>query len=79
MRYMLLIYGDEKQTRTMSDADRTKIFAEYRDFTSGIQASGGHVDSWIVDGAEHVQAVSIHSAEYEQRMTAFFSQNLQGS
>ena len=42
MRYMLLIYGDEKQTRTMSDADRTKIFAEYRDFTSGIQASGAY-------------------------------------
>jgi hypothetical protein len=42
MRYMLLIYGDEKQGQKMSDADRSKMFSEYRDFTNGIQASGAY-------------------------------------
>ncbi len=41
--------------------------------TDAIQAAGGTVKPWIVPGANHVRAVFVATAEYEARLTAFFS------
>jgi hypothetical protein len=40
MRYMLLIYGDEKARDAMSEQQRGTLFREYGEFTAGIQRSG---------------------------------------
>ena len=40
MRYMLLIYGDEKKRFTMSDGEKAAMFKEYGEFTEGIRKSG---------------------------------------
>jgi hypothetical protein len=37
MQYLLMIYGEEGQWGTMSDAERAKTMAEYGAFTKGIQ------------------------------------------
>jgi hypothetical protein len=40
MQYLLLIYEDEKVWTEMSEAERTKIFMEYRAFTDDIKKTG---------------------------------------
>lgn len=40
MRYMLLIYDDEKLWAKMSEQERGAIFQQYREFGEGIRASG---------------------------------------
>jgi hypothetical protein len=40
MRYMLLIYGDEKAAQKMSREAGEAIFREYGEFTDGIRKSG---------------------------------------
>jgi hypothetical protein len=40
MRYMLLIYGDEKASAKISPEEGQAIFREYGDFTAGIRSSG---------------------------------------
>jgi hypothetical protein len=40
MRYMLLIYGDEKAAQKMSREEGQAIFREYGEFTDGIRKSG---------------------------------------
>jgi hypothetical protein len=40
MQYMLLIYDDESQLQSMSEADRGKMYQEYGAFTQEIIASG---------------------------------------
>ena len=40
MQYMLLIYNNEKDWQTMSEADRNAAFGEYMKFTADIKASG---------------------------------------
>jgi hypothetical protein len=39
MQYLLMIYENEKVWGDMGEAARNKMFGEYRDFTSAIQAS----------------------------------------
>ena len=43
MKYMLLIYLDERQWDTLSEAERQEIYAEYRKFSEEIQASGNYM------------------------------------
>ena len=43
MKYLLLICGDEKAWAAMADADRQQLMAEFRRFSSDIQASGQYV------------------------------------
>jgi hypothetical protein len=43
MKYMLLICDDEKEWGALSEAERQKIYAEYRQFSQQIQASGHYV------------------------------------
>ncbi|HEX3175640.1 MAG TPA: YciI family protein [Methylomirabilota bacterium] len=40
MRYILLIYRDERAVAKLSDQERAKIFKQYGDFTESIRASG---------------------------------------
>jgi len=40
MRYMLLIYDDEKAWGKMSEPERGAIFKQYGEFTTSIRASG---------------------------------------
>jgi uncharacterized protein len=39
-------------------------------------AAGAHVESWIVDGSEHAEAIVDRPAEYEQRLVDFFGRAL---
>ena len=40
MKYLCLIYEDEKQWERMSQEDAGKVFGEYHQFTTDIQSSG---------------------------------------
>ena len=43
MKYMLLIYDDEKSWAKFSEAERQQIFAEYGKFTQEIRTSGHYL------------------------------------
>ena len=43
MRYLCLIYSDEKQWETMSEADMQAVMGEYFAFTDAIKKSGHYV------------------------------------
>jgi hypothetical protein len=43
MKYMLLIYDDERVWETMSEGDRHRLFGEYMQFTEQIKATGHYV------------------------------------
>jgi hypothetical protein len=40
MKYMLLIYDEEKVWATMGEAERQKMFGEYMQFSKDVQESG---------------------------------------
>lgn len=40
MKYMLLIYDNEKAWETIPEAEQHRLFAEYMQFTNDIKASG---------------------------------------
>jgi len=40
MKYVLLIYDDEKMWATMGEGERQKMFGEYGQFTQDVRASG---------------------------------------
>lgn len=46
------------------------------DLEEARRAAGGVVESWIVDGAGHVQAMALHPAEYEERLVDFFDRTI---
>ena len=46
------------------------------DLAAAVRAHDGTVDPWIVDGAEHTQAIELQPAEYERRLDAFFESAL---
>ena len=42
MRYLLLIYDDEKAWTKMSEAESGKVFQDYMTFTNDLKTSGKH-------------------------------------
>lgn len=42
------------------------------DLAEAVNANGGSVEPWIIEGATHVQAVFIEAEEYERRLVEFF-------
>src|SRR4029077_4202714 len=46
------------------------------DLAAAVRAHGGTVEPWIVEGAEHTQAIVQDTAEYERRLAAFFTDTL---
>jgi len=43
MKYLLLIYDEERSWGTMSDADRQRLMGEYRKLSEDLKASGKYV------------------------------------
>lgn len=43
---------------------------------AAVREDGGSVESWYIDGAEHVEAMLIETEQYERRLVAFFSTSL---
>jgi fermentation-respiration switch protein FrsA (DUF1100 family) len=52
----------------------TRLSVDYgHQLEASVRADGGSVESWFVDGAEHVEAMITHVDEYEERLVAFFA------
>jgi dipeptidyl aminopeptidase/acylaminoacyl peptidase len=63
---------------THGSAD-TRLSPSYAaDLTAAVRADGGTAEPWIVDGAEHTQAVVLDPAGYERRLDDFFTTALEG-
>ena len=43
---------------------------------AAVRADGGSVESWFVEGAEHVESMLIDTEEYERRLVGFFDRSL---
>jgi dipeptidyl aminopeptidase/acylaminoacyl peptidase len=49
------------------------------DLVAALQQEGDPVQSWIVEGSDHVRAMFDQTVEYESRLITFFQQTLEGS
>jgi len=57
----------------------TRLSPRYAvDLAAAVHAHGGSVERWMVDGAEHTQAIVLRPADYERRLDAFFEAALGG-
>jgi fermentation-respiration switch protein FrsA (DUF1100 family) len=55
----------------------TRLSVEYgHRLEAAARAAGAPVESWYIDGAEHVEAMLTHTDEYEQRLVGFFETTL---
>lgn len=55
----------------------TRLSVQYAsDLAAAVRADGGTVVPWLVDGAEHTQAIVEETAEYERRLADFFTSAL---
>ena len=89
-----LTSGDDLLSRAPADAARklgerpvfithgtadTRLSPQYAaDLARAVRDGGGNVEPWLVDGAGHAEAVTLRPAEYEERLTTFFSSALAG-
>ncbi len=46
------------------------------DLTSAINANGGDVEPWMVEGAQHIEAIWAEPALYEEKLVNFFNESL---
>ncbi|MFN8373312.1 MAG: prolyl oligopeptidase family serine peptidase [Anaerolineae bacterium] len=52
----------------------TRLSVQYAyDLAAAVNAAGGSVEPWIIDGAGHVEAIFLQPDEYERRMVEFFN------
>jgi dipeptidyl aminopeptidase/acylaminoacyl peptidase len=52
----------------------TRLNVQYAyDLAEAVNATGGSVEPWIIDGATHVEAIFLQPDEYERRLVEFFS------
>lgn len=57
----------------------TRLSVDYaNDLIDAVEAEGGRVDAWIIDGAEHVEGMLLEPEEYEKRLVRFFGEALGG-
>jgi dipeptidyl aminopeptidase/acylaminoacyl peptidase len=57
----------------------TRLSVRYAsDLAAAVRADGGRVEPWLVEGAEHTQAIELQTTEYERRLDAFFEAALGG-
>ena len=63
MRYLCLIYDDEKNMAAMSDAERQAFMAEYRAFTDSVQASGNYVAGEPLQSVQTATSVRIRNGK----------------
>ena len=61
---------------THGSAD-TRLSVQYAyDLVAAAKAQGETIEPWIVDGSAHVMAMFDHTADYEQKLVAFFKTSL---
>jgi len=61
---------------THGDKD-TRLSVQYAyDLAAAVRAQGGQIDPWIVPGSEHIMAMFDHTANYQQKLIAFFRKSL---
>lgn len=63
MRYMLLICHDEKAWGELSEAERSEVYAEYRQFAQQIKASGHHLDGSQLQPASTATIVRVRNGK----------------
>ena len=57
----------------------SRLSVDYaRDLIAAAEADGAGIESWIVEGAEHVEGMLLRPDDYEARLVRFFSQALGG-
>lgn len=63
---------------THGDGD-TRLSVRYaHKLAEEVRRAGGRVELWIVNGAEHLEAMTVRAAEYERRLVDFFRRALGG-
>ena len=63
MQYLLLIYGEEKAWTDMSEAERNRMFGEYRTFTDEIKKSGHWVGGNPLQPVHTATTVRVRSSK----------------
>lgn len=63
---------------THGSADSRLSVRYASDLAQAVRANGGTVEPWIIDGAEHTEAILLQPADYERRLDAFFDAALAG-
>lgn len=58
------------------EADSRLSVAYARELEAAVLFDGGDVESWLIPGAEHTEAMITHVDEYERRLAAFFKRSL---
>jgi hypothetical protein len=58
-QYLLLIYDDEVRWGAMSEADRTAIYARYREFSGGLKSSGKFIAGDELDSVKTAKSVRV--------------------
>ena len=57
----------------------SRLSVDYaRDLIAAAEADGAGIESWIVEGAEHVEGMFLRPDDYEARLVRFFSRALGG-
>jgi uncharacterized protein len=63
---------------THGTADTRLSVAYAGELAAAVREGGGSVEPWIVQGVDHIDAVSEMTAEYERRLVDFFKRALRG-
>ena len=63
MKYLCLIYEDEKAWQTMSEADMQKGMAEYNAFTESIKKNGNYVGGEALQPTKTAKAVRVRNGK----------------
>jgi hypothetical protein len=82
MKYMLLIYHDERAWDQLSEPERQKIYAEYRQLTQEIIESGQHLAGSQLQGSSTATSVRVRDdkglmtdgpfAETKEQLAGYF-------
>jgi len=63
MKYMLLIYDDEKAWGKMSETEQQQIFKDYRELTEGIKNGGQYVSGSQLHPTSAATSVKVRSGK----------------
>ena len=63
MKYMLLIYDEEKAFAKLSDAERGAIYAEYRQFGEQLRSAGQYISGSQLQPSSAATSVRIRDAK----------------
>jgi hypothetical protein len=63
MKYLCLIYDEEKKLETMSKADADAFMGEYFAFTNGIKASGHYIGGEALQPVQTATTIRVRSGK----------------